>query len=231
VVAGTVALMLQANPALTPNAVKAILQYTSQPYQGYDALTQGAGFLNAAGAVQLTRAFADPSIQVDDAAWGRMIIWGNHRVRGGRFSADANAWRTDVTWNDARTPAGEWIEWGPDWGVSCADLLCASLAWGSRWSPNVVWGIRCGGADCQELWKRSTAGSQPLGSSDDGDTVVWGNDTDTVVWGNTDADTVVWGNSDTDTVVWGNSDQDTVVWGNSCVDSSCAPVLWNSSSN
>ena len=30
VVSGTVALMLQANPALTPNAVKAILQYTAQ---------------------------------------------------------------------------------------------------------------------------------------------------------------------------------------------------------
>ncbi len=44
VVAGTVALMLQANPTLTPNAVKAILQYTAQVYPGYDALTQGAGF-------------------------------------------------------------------------------------------------------------------------------------------------------------------------------------------
>ena len=53
VVAGTVALMLQANPNLTPNAVKAILQYTSQAYPGYDALTQGAGFLNAQGAVEL----------------------------------------------------------------------------------------------------------------------------------------------------------------------------------
>ena len=31
VVAGTVALMLQANPALTPNAVKAALQFTAQP--------------------------------------------------------------------------------------------------------------------------------------------------------------------------------------------------------
>ena len=30
VVAGTVALMLQANPTLTPNLVKAILQYTAQ---------------------------------------------------------------------------------------------------------------------------------------------------------------------------------------------------------
>ena len=33
VVSGTVALMLQANPALTPNAVKAILQYTAEVYR------------------------------------------------------------------------------------------------------------------------------------------------------------------------------------------------------
>ena len=39
VVAGTVALMLEANPSLTPNGVKAILQYTAQEYRGYDALT------------------------------------------------------------------------------------------------------------------------------------------------------------------------------------------------
>src|SRR5262249_24564706 len=51
VVAGTVALMLQANPSLTPNAVKAILQYTAEIYDAYDPLTEGAGFLNAKGAV------------------------------------------------------------------------------------------------------------------------------------------------------------------------------------
>ena len=60
VVSGTVALMLQANPALTPNAVKAILQYTAQCPPGYDPLTQGAGFLNAKGAVELARFFAAP---------------------------------------------------------------------------------------------------------------------------------------------------------------------------
>ena len=41
VVSGTVALMLQANPALTPNEVKAILQYTSGIYSSYDPLTEG----------------------------------------------------------------------------------------------------------------------------------------------------------------------------------------------
>jgi serine protease AprX len=56
-VSGTVALMLQANPRLTPNLVKAVLEYTAQDF-GYDALTQGAGFLNARGAVQLAEFFA-----------------------------------------------------------------------------------------------------------------------------------------------------------------------------
>ena len=35
-VAGTVALMIQANPKLTPNLVKAIIEYTAQNYN-YDA--------------------------------------------------------------------------------------------------------------------------------------------------------------------------------------------------
>ena len=58
VVAGTVALMVQANPSLTPNLVKAILQYTAQSYPVHNPLTQGAGFLNAKGAVDLARFFA-----------------------------------------------------------------------------------------------------------------------------------------------------------------------------
>ena len=55
VVTGTIALMLQANPALTPNAVKAILQYTARDSSDYDYLTEGAGFVNAEGAVELAR--------------------------------------------------------------------------------------------------------------------------------------------------------------------------------
>jgi serine protease AprX len=230
VVAGTVALMLQANPSLTPNAVKAILQYTSQQYYGYDALTQGAGFVNAAGAVRVARAFATTGVAPsDDPTWTRKIIWANHRIRGGTLSSTANAWATNVTWGDARTPGGELIAWGTSWGATCGDSLCSSFNWGSPSSANIVWGRRCGGSDCHEDWRRSTVGSQPLES--DADTVVWGNDADTVVWGNTDADTVVWGNSESETVVWGNSDDETVVWGNSCVDSSCAPIVWGSTSN
>ena len=65
VVTGAVALVLEANrnafltqTALTPNAVKAIVQYTAIRVRDdlgveYDDLTQGAGAINAAGAVDL----------------------------------------------------------------------------------------------------------------------------------------------------------------------------------
>ncbi|HEV3141862.1 MAG TPA: S8 family peptidase, partial [Vicinamibacterales bacterium] len=78
VVAGTVALMLQANPALRPNEVKAILQFTAQKYSGYDTLTQGAGFLNAKGAVDLARYVASPSTLPYPATtdWSSHIVWG-----------------------------------------------------------------------------------------------------------------------------------------------------------
>jgi serine protease AprX len=64
VVSGAVALMLNANPSLTPAAVKSILQFSAQPLPslvGTDPfvamLTQGAGYLNVDGAVRLSRAF------------------------------------------------------------------------------------------------------------------------------------------------------------------------------
>lgn len=55
VVAGAATLLLQANPALTPNMVKAILMYTAQPLAGFNTLEQGAGELNIEGAVRLAR--------------------------------------------------------------------------------------------------------------------------------------------------------------------------------
>jgi serine protease AprX len=53
VVAGAAALILQRNPNLTPNLVKAILEYSAQPLNGFTTLEQGAGELNVEGAVRL----------------------------------------------------------------------------------------------------------------------------------------------------------------------------------
>ncbi|HTH03729.1 MAG TPA: S8 family serine peptidase [Vicinamibacterales bacterium] len=214
VVTGTVALMLQANPSLTPNAVKAILQYTAERHGGYDPLTEGAGFLNALGAVQLAQYLASPSSDnyPDTTSWSRTLIWGNQMVRGGRLTADANAWASDVAWGSNATPGGQSIEWG----VVCGDESCTTTSlWRleETFAVNVVWGPTCGGADCQMPWTGSV-----YGTSDEGDTVVWGT---------TDEDTVVWGTTDEDTVVWGTGDgEDTVVWGTSCSDPDCEPVIW-----
>ncbi len=175
-VTGTIALMLQANPTLTPNLVKAILHYTAEFKRPYNALTQGAGFLNARGAVELASSLAAGATTArsrrgDPSAWSGHIIWGNHRIGSGVLDPAATAWRTDVIWGVAQTPDGQRITWGD----ACADRACDALAhdaagadvvWGALvqsgnivWGTaqddeNVVWGTECGGADCQDVvWR------------------------------------------------------------------------------
>jgi subtilisin family serine protease len=215
VVSGTVALMLQANPSLTPNHVKAILQYTAQAYPGHDALTQGAGFLNAKGAVELARFLAAPSSEVHPRPpeWSGRVIWGNRLIAGGRLTASANAWSTTVTWGASRTAGGQMVDWGlicggascgaaaeawSRWGTACADSACSRVTWGDGESQNVVWGTTCGGEDCPTPWSPAAAAAVLTGSTQ-GATLVWGTEAD-----------------------------ETLVWGTSCADPSCEPVVWSS---
>jgi hypothetical protein len=117
VVSGTVALMLQANPNLTPNLVKGILQYTAQVYANYDVLTQGAGFVNTLGAVRLAKFYYDarPGDRVPtQAIWSRHVIWGSHVITGGVIVPSKNAWGTSVVWGSAKTlgSEGDPVVWG-----------------------------------------------------------------------------------------------------------------------
>src|SRR5688572_11478392 len=189
VVSGAIALMLQANPQLTPNQVKAILQYTAQSHPDYDALTQGAGWFNARGAVELARFFATTSSGVHPVSddWGQRLLWGNQLIAGGRLTETANAWSPLVTWGAARTLLGQEVTWGvlcatttcdgetgswSRWGATCANLSCSDVSWGGG-SQNVVWGTTCGGDDCQTPWTVGGVAHLLLGSSN-GSTVVWG---------------------------------------------------------
>jgi serine protease AprX len=209
VVAGTVALMLQANPNLTPNLVKAILQFTSQEYPGYDALTQGSGFLNARGAVQLAEYFRNrlkgssyPSMN----GWSKQIFWGNKRIKGGVLTPGGTAWGADVVWG--AKPQGMNIVWGEN----CVDSSCEGVVWGN----NIVWGDS---DDDNIVW-----------GNDGDDNIVWGNtDDDNIVWGNADDDNIVWGNGDDDNIVWGNADDDNIVWGNDCGGENCDNIVWGNS--
>ncbi len=204
VVAGTVALMLEANPSLTPNMVKAILQYTAQVYPGYDYLTQGAGFLNTYGAVKLSRYFATGSKGDGypmSSGWSRHIFWGNRRVTGGVLTPGGTAWAANIVWGESRTPAGANIVWGEN----CFNGDCDNIVWGN----NIVWG-----------------------ESDAADNIVWGNtDGDNIVWGNSADDNIVWGNGDADNIVWGNSDGDNIVWGNDCGGADCDNIVWGNTSD
>jgi subtilisin family serine protease len=55
IVAGAAALLIQVNPKLTPNLIKAILMYSAQPLRNFNTFEQGAGLLNTDGAVRLAR--------------------------------------------------------------------------------------------------------------------------------------------------------------------------------
>ena len=213
VVAGTVALMLQANPALTPNLVKAILQYTAEHHANYNDLTQGAGFLNARGAVQLARDFAagvsasadGTGTGGDPVVWNRHINWGNLRIGGGMIDPGANAWGAGVIWGAQTTNAGDRIVWGSACPTAedCDAVLWASgtdgktIDWGTAtaqdgrvvWGTNVVWGTACDGGDCLGvIWGANCSPDEQPSPAEECDNVVWGTSLD-----DSEEDNVGWG--------------------------------------
>jgi serine protease AprX len=222
VVSGTVALMLQANPNLTPNLVKAIIQYTAQQDPDYDALTQGAGFLNTRGAVELARYFATASAgqpYPSKRAWSRQILWGNHRLVGGVIKPNRNAWGLNIVWGTGQDDEGENIVWG----TLCDDLDpdCENIVWGTS-DENIVWGTDCDPAvdpDCENI--------------------VWGTDCDPAV--DPDCENIVWGTScdpadpDCENIVWGTTcdpedpECENIVWGTDCEGADCENIVWGTS--
>jgi serine protease AprX len=153
VVSGVVSLMIEANRRnyagghLTPQAVKAILQYTAFPMVGYDVLTQGAGSLNAVGAVSLAASIdtrqpvgswwlmtpveTSNSIGGEVLSWGQHLVWGDHIVWGDHVFRNDPAWDQHLTWGDHLV-----------WGDSV--LSGSSTVWGDGnpaiWGAHIIWG-------------------------------------------------------------------------------------------
>jgi serine protease AprX len=236
VVAGSVALMLQANPSLTPNMVKAILQYTAQVYAGYNALTQGAGFLNTQGAVQLARFYrtAQSGSRLNiPSVWSKQVIWGNHRIRGGVIRPNANAFELGTVWGSAFDGDGDNIVWGTLFGNNGDNLVWGTVDFLS--SDNLVWGTVRDASGDNLVWGTSKSGDNLVwGTTGGDDNIVWGTDCgggdcDNLVWGTAitaqnlvwgtelSADNLVWGTAAAgDNLVWGTSgDVDNLVWGTS----------------
>ena len=240
---GIAALVMEANPELPPNAVKAVLEYTATPLgdqngQPLDALTQGAGEANAVGAIELAKAidvdpaYADGWVVGDvrlssrfgrsDEPWAQNIVWGNYFVSGLPAALFANGlpYRDNIVWGTLGRSADDNIVWGT-FRRDGDNIVWGNLAvWGSRYDTqqrdNIVWGTFARLGD-NIVW----------GSFDRrGDNIVWGSflrGGDNIVWGSVarDGDNIVWGNNIAwaDNVVWGNMllgtrDRDNIVWGN-----------------
>jgi serine protease AprX len=202
VVTGTVALMLQANPQLTPNAVKAILQYTAQVREGYDFLTQGAGLLNTRGAIRMASFFAHPSssgpgamedvLAGERVAWSRHLLWGNYQVKGGILLPGSNAWALGQRWGGLSTPEGQPVVWG-------AQNL-DNIVWAT--ANNIVWATD--------------------------DNIVWATDDDNIVWAT--ARNIVWATANN--IVWATDENivwatvENIVWATDCGGVDCVGVTW-----
>lgn len=156
VVSGTVALLLEANPDLTPNAVKALLQYTAGLLPGQSALQQGAGMLNTRGAIRLARYFANPAAGFPSAVdrfagnrvvWAKHVIWGNYRVTGGVPLPGSNAWLAGLPWGAITTGQGAPVVWG----AQSDD----NIVWSTAADDNIVWSTTA--SVDQVLWPAAEA--------------------------------------------------------------------------
>jgi serine protease AprX len=180
VTSGVVALMIEAHrehfkEPLTPNAIKALLEFSAIPLPGVDYLTQGAGSVNAAGAIALA-ASADtvspsgswwlttgvqPQTTIDGTtlSWGQVVVWGNVVVWGSTAYYNLDAWALNTVWGDV-VVWGNVVVWGSQ----------TDVVWDNpqSWANVVVWG----------------SGLLDVGASADG----------SVDWNTVDPTTVVWGN-------------------------------------
>jgi serine protease AprX len=229
VVSATVALMLEANPKLTPNAVKAILQYTAQTSASEDPLAQGAGLLNTRGAVRLARFFASPrsgvghmrdTIENERVNWARHIFWGNYRVTGGVPLPGSNAWASNQTWGALKTQTGQPVVWGAQgdenivWSVGTDE----NIVWSVADDENIVWSVN---GDENIVW--SVASDENIVWSVNGD--------ENIVWSVDGDENIVWSVNGDENIVWSVSSVQNTVWGADCGGLNCVKVVWGAHRN
>lgn len=234
-VAGTVALMLEANSNMTAGTVRAVLEFTAQQLPDTNLLAQGAGSLNGLGAVRLA-GLIKPKVEVgkiwlksldglpqdfdslagETVAWSKQVIWGDRVLLGDSAYVHMAAWQDNIVWGQAFDN----IVWG-----QCDGAGCNNIVWGQcdgAGCDNIVWG-QCDGSLCDNIdWGQNDLDNIVWGqcASPDCDNIVWGQKTHNIVWGQCDAagcNNIVWGQKG-DNIVWGQCNGagcDNIVWGQS----------------
>jgi hypothetical protein len=247
ITAGVVALVLDANGGLTPNAVKAILEYTAIRLPNTDYLTQGAGEVNAGGAVALARSI-DTDARLNSwwlargvpgytmiggraNPWSEIIIWDN-KVLGGQFIYYKNIiWGTNIVWGTRVSVKGSNIIWGTSddniiWGTHVV-LRSRNIVWGT--AHNIIWGTHLVWSD-RLIGIRAGVRNIIWGTDDNLDNIIWGTmDEDNIVWGTyDDQDNIIWGTWDNDdNIIWGTTRTDRIVGGTSYDDDNIVWGTWD----
>ncbi len=251
VATGVVALELDANThqataPLTPNAAKAILEYTSIKLANADALTQGAGQVNAAGATDLAGAVNTAAVAgswwltggVDGSStiggqsydWSDNIIWGTSLFSGKFIYSNGLMWDDNIVWGTGLVrgqklvagKAGDNIIWGT--GIS---LEQRNIVFGKADDDNIVWGTSNTLAQFRVVGER--VGNKIVWNTADSDNIIWGTlDSDNIVWGTDDGDNIIWGtwSGDGDNIIWGTTADDNIIWGTSAAADN---IVWGTS--
>ena len=161
VTSGVAALMIEANrehydAPLTPNTVKAILEYTALRLPNENPLAQGTGGLNGAGAVLLAETIdpgrptgawwltsgVSPSTVIEGQSypWAQTIVWGNQVGGGDVVYTNYPAFGETVIWGTAR--GGDTVIWGTARNGDTVIWGTTDLVWNDPqvWSHTVIWG-------------------------------------------------------------------------------------------
>jgi serine protease AprX len=120
-VAGVVALMLEANPRLTPDAVREVLRRTARPIDGCPPHACGAGQVDARAAVDLVRSVKNVR-KFTSKRWG-WEFWGVERVTSWTGSVPASLFGTahDLRLLDV-PPDADSLDVTVSWSSALADL-------------------------------------------------------------------------------------------------------------
>jgi serine protease AprX len=222
VVTGVASLVLEASrsvaagrPGLTPNALKAVLQYSALPLGDdggavYDALTQGTGAINPHGALVLARAIdtampegsawvrgrPQPQSVVDGRLeeWSQALVWADNIVWGTEaLEFNGEPWSTNIVWGTRRQ--------------------FENIVWGTSRPryDNIVWGTAA------DTWMARLADDdRVIGQLVDASNIVWGTlEAANIVWGTLEAANIVWGTLVGENIVWGTLVGENIVWGTS----------------
>jgi subtilisin family serine protease len=146
VVAGAVALMLQQNPSMTPNTVKATLMFTAE-HRTASPLAVGAGYINIAGAVNMA-ANINTSVAPGQywilnnglglnyvnviggspATWGQTLVWDDTMYSGSELLYNTGAWSGSMVWGSTIVwDTAETIVW--EEAMSATDITGQTIVW------------------------------------------------------------------------------------------------------